>query len=246
NIPGLSFQSDSNGDGRVLGGGPSYPTVADLQPWLELNATLFRFPVLWNYIQPQIGSNLDSKILGVLDSLIEAVTASGRYAIVDVHNYARLNGMINGRDAPYNNKLFFFCLTRYVLHIFGLMNEPHDLGILTWGRTIQYVVNRIRTVARTQYILVPGTDWQGITRWVQDSERGLRHITDSSNKILYDVHKYFDDRGGGYSGTCHTFESGAFQAFVDAMEKLRKMAILTESWGAANGGCNQMLNDMLS
>jgi hypothetical protein len=84
NIPGLSFRSDTHGDGSVLGGGPTIPSVESLGPWLNLNCTMFRFPVLWNYIQPNFDGELDKGILGALDALINKVTASQKYAILDV------------------------------------------------------------------------------------------------------------------------------------------------------------------
>ena len=87
NIPGLSFRYDPSGNGGVLGGSPSYPTVESLDPWIKLNSTLFRYLVLWNYIQPQFEGNLDPTIMASLDGLISHVTSAPgakRYAIIDI------------------------------------------------------------------------------------------------------------------------------------------------------------------
>jgi hypothetical protein len=84
NIPGLDFKALDDTGSVQAGGVPDLRNTSDLDPWLALNCNLFRFPFLWNYIQPTFESEFDSKILDNLDTLVNYVTNRGAYAIVDV------------------------------------------------------------------------------------------------------------------------------------------------------------------
>jgi hypothetical protein len=81
----MSFQADNQNTGSVNpGGAPSYPETVDLDAWLALDCNLFRFPVLWNYIQPSFDVELDNTVLTHLDQVVNYVTFRGAYAIVDI------------------------------------------------------------------------------------------------------------------------------------------------------------------
>ena len=60
---------------------------------------------------------------------------------------------------------------------------------------MQYVINCIRNNASAtrQYVLVPGTDWQGLSSWIVHSESGIGKVRDPSEKLLFDVHKVGND-----------------------------------------------------
>ena len=88
NLFGMDNMGTSNGDIQN-GGYPKYPTVSDVESWLALNATLFRFPVMWNYLQTDPFNNgpLVSDVVSHLDKLIDRVTTNEShqaYAIIDV------------------------------------------------------------------------------------------------------------------------------------------------------------------
>jgi len=108
---------------------------------------------------------------------------------------------------------------------------------------MQYAIDNIRTnaSATSQYILVPGTDYSGITDWVADSEPALGKLIDPSQRLLFDVHKYFDNNGGN-TGICADFDPGPFHRFAGAMSVLKSKGILTETGGSGNPGCNKSLN----
>jgi hypothetical protein len=104
--------------------------------------------------------------------------------------------------------------------MFGIMNErmifpnfrrksysnltlAHDLDIIQWGNTVQYVINNIRqnASATEQYILVPGTSWAGLSDWVTESKIGIGNVTDPSGKMLLDVHKVINHLTSVYTCT---------------------------------------------
>jgi hypothetical protein len=66
-----------------------------------------------------------------------------------------------------------------------------NLDIIAWGDTVQYVTNAIRQDAgiTDQYVLVPGTHWQGLMNWVDESRPDLYNVTDPNRKMFFDVHK---------------------------------------------------------
>ena len=74
------------------------PSVSDLDPWISLNATMFRFPVLWNYIQPIRRGPLDTRIIQTLDNLIKYVTDKNMYAILDIVSLALFRYAAGGSD----------------------------------------------------------------------------------------------------------------------------------------------------
>lgn len=69
---------------------PTYPLLSEVDQWVALNATVFRFPVLWNYLQPSYEEPISNSntTLSQLNELIQHVTNSGSnksaYAILDV------------------------------------------------------------------------------------------------------------------------------------------------------------------
>jgi hypothetical protein len=88
NIPRLSFCADEKNLGKVKPDcGPLYPDVNSIDPWLALNSTIFRFPVLWNYIQPTLRGDLNSDVMTSLSELVNRVTSHRKYAIIDIVSY---------------------------------------------------------------------------------------------------------------------------------------------------------------
>lgn len=139
----------------------------------------------------------------------------------------------------------------------------HDLDITIWSQTVQYVVNDIRTITSNNWILVPGTTWQALDSWVDDTDTAMSSLNDTANKLLFDVHQVSDqtpryarllillqylDSDGGNTGDCSDFNStylSAFNTFFQAMNASGHRAILTEFGGSQTPVCNSSLEDML-
>lgn len=69
------------------------------------------------------------------------------------------------------------------------MLEAHDLDIDKWADTVQYVVNAIREITHEHWILIPGTAWQALDNWVEQSQAPMSRVKDPANKLLIDVHQ---------------------------------------------------------
>jgi endoglucanase len=80
---------------------------------------------------------------------------------------------------------------------YGLMNEPHDTGG-TWPHTAQLAIDAIRTVDRNHHILLAGDQWSSARAWPEVNPH-LLEVKDSSQRIIYEGHIYFDaDASGVY------------------------------------------------
>jgi endoglucanase len=182
NIAGFDFGCGIDGtcdttkafDVAVKGNG-----VQQMQHFVKddgLNA--FRLPVSWQFlVNNKLGGPLDATNLAMYDNLVQGcVTAGAAMCIIDVHNYARWNGMIIAQTpgGPTNDQyasLWSQLATKYKSQpqvAFDIMNEPHDIPDLNlWGQSSQAAVTAIRAAGATnQTILLPGTNFASAETFV--------------------------------------------------------------------------------
>jgi endoglucanase len=156
-----------------------------------LNA--FRLPVAWQFlVNNQLGGPLDPTNMAAYDKLVQGcVNAGAAMCIIDVHNYARYNGMIIGQTpgGPTNEQyasLMTQLATKYKSQpqvAFDIMNEPHDIpNLAAWGNSSQVAVNAIRNAGATgQVILLPGTDFASADTFISSGSAAiLGNITNPS------------------------------------------------------------------
>ncbi|KAI9849421.1 MAG: hypothetical protein M1837_004040 [Sclerophora amabilis] len=260
NIAGLEFGCDINGTciktttgednkGALLpenAGEQMEHFVADK----GLNA--FRLPVGWQYlVKHKLGGDIDDERFEVFDSLVKDCTTRAELCILDIHNYGRYENKIigqsgDGEDSPTDEKFAKFwsdLAGRYkdVDNVaFGVMNEPHDMPDLdVWVNTTAKVVEAIRGAgAKSQYILLPGDVWTSAGAFVSSgSAKALGTIKDedgTTDKLIFDVHKYFDADNSGTSTTCVGSQiEDVFQPLAEYLQKAGRKAFLSE-FGAGN------------
>ena len=118
-------------------------------------------------------------------------------------DYGRWNSGVVGADGPTTAQfaaLWSSLAKKYASQskiIFGLMNEPHDLdafgGMASWTKQIQAAVNAIRAAgAKTQPILISGTDWTGAASFLSTNLPSLKTVTDpigGTNLLWFDIHQ---------------------------------------------------------
>lgn len=111
----------------------------------------------------------------------------------------------------------------------------------------QAAIDGIRAAgATTQYIAVEGNSYSGAWTWTSVNTN-LANLTDSANKLLYEMHQYLDSDGSGTSETCVSSTIGV-ERVTAATEWLianGKVGILGEFAGGANSVCQQALTGML-
>ncbi|KAL9028894.1 MAG: hypothetical protein Q9196_002802, partial [Gyalolechia fulgens] len=126
-----------------------------------LNA--FRLPVGWQFLVDAPGAPLNAGNLKQYDALVQACLATGSLCIIDIHNYARWDGLIIGQGGPTDEQfanLWSQLATQYAKSpkvAMGIVNEPHEVPSITqWAQTCQTVVDAIRKAGATEnYIMLP-------------------------------------------------------------------------------------------
>jgi len=221
-----------------------------------LNA--FRLPVAWQYlVNNNLGGPLDPTNSAAYDKLVMGcVNAGAKMCIIDIHNYARYNGLIIAQDAggPTNEQytsLLSQLAAKYanVSQVaFDIMNEPHDIPSLpAWANSSQLAVNAIRAAgATTQQILIPGTNFTSATAFASTSGPvllGVKNPDGTTDNLLFNVHQYLDsDASGTHSNCVMNNIDTAFTPLAAFLRQNNRTAILTETGGGpTDPTCLQML-----
>lgn len=95
-----------------------------------LNA--FRLPVGWQFLVDEPGAPLNAGNMEQYDALVQACLATGSLCVIDIHNYARWDGLIIGQGGPSDEQfanLWSQLATKYAQSpkvAMGIVNEPHE------------------------------------------------------------------------------------------------------------------------
>lgn len=192
-----------------------------------------------------MGKTLDANKFGDYDRLVQACLATGAYCVIDIHNFARLNGGIIGQGGPTDDQfvsLWTQLATKYSSEdkiVFGLMNEPHDLDIPTWAASCQKVVTAIRNAnASTQMILLPGTNFDSAATLVSSGSVGpLMAITNpdgSTTNLILDIHKYLDIDNSGTHEQCVTNNTDAFATVANFLRSVGRRGLISETGASSD------------
>ena len=256
NIAGFDFGCTTDGSCDLTQTDP--PTgaangIGQMQHFVnDDKLNIFRLPVAWQYlVDNDLGGTVSASALSAYDQLVNGCLATGAYCIVDIHNYARWNGAIIGQGGP-TNAQFTSLWSQLAAHYaseakvwFGVMNEPHDLTVSTWGQTVQAAVTAIRGAGATsQYISLPGSDYQSAGSFLSDgSSTALEAITNpdgTTTGLIFDVHKYLDSDNSGTSTECVTNNiDDAFEPLAAWLRSNGRKAILSETGGGNTASCEE-------
>lgn len=205
NPPTLGFFVAESLAGADFGGGPFWPTNAELDYLNSKNIKTVRLPFKWEVIQPTLNAALDSTALSTIDGLLTHAAANGQKILLDVHSFAQYNGnLIGSVSVPISS--FVDLWTRMATHYVGnsavygyeLMNEPCcGISLATWQSAAQQATTAIRGVDASTLIAVDGIGFSSAPQWQQNNS--TLAVTDPSNKLVYDPHSYADsDNSGTY------------------------------------------------
>ena len=192
-------------------------------------------------------NTLDATNFSKYDQLVQACLTTGAHCIVDIHNYARFNGLIIGQGGPTNAQfanIWSQIATKYAKEpnvIFGVMNEPHDIpDIAIWAASVQAAVTAIRQAgATTQLILLPGTDFTGAQTFISNGSAGnlstVNNPDGTNTSLIFDVHKYLDSDGSGQATTCTSNHiDDTFVPLAAFLKANNRTAILSETGGGSS------------
>jgi endoglucanase len=112
----------------------------------------------------------------------------------------------------------------------------------------QAAINAIRAAGATsQYIFVEGNAWSGAWSWT-DNNDNLKALTDSEDKIVYEMHQYLDGDSSGTSETCvsSTIGKERLQSATAWLQENNKKGFIGEFAGGVNSDCQAAVDGMLS
>ncbi|KAL8667326.1 MAG: hypothetical protein Q9202_000900 [Teloschistes flavicans] len=222
-----------------------------------LNA--FRLPVGWQWLVDSPGSPLNAAHMEEYDALVQACLATGSLCIIDIHNYARWDGLIIGQGGPTDEQfadLWSQLATKYAKSpkvTMGIVNEPHEVpDIKRWAQTCQTVVNAIRKAGATENIItLPGNGYTSAGSFVNSGSAAalstVKDVDGTTDKLIFEVHKYLDSDNSGTHTDC-------VSSYVDQMEDLttwlkdnKRQALLAETGGgSSSASCLQDVCELLS
>ncbi|KDR72633.1 hypothetical protein GALMADRAFT_158823 [Galerina marginata CBS 339.88] len=258
NIAGFDFGCNSDGSCNASGAWPpllkyyGHDGEGQMQHFVNDDGfNTFRLPVGWQFLtNDAMTGTINQTNLAKYDDLVQVCLATGASCIIDVHNYARFNGMIIGQGGPSNDifaALWSGIATKYASTpnvIFGVMNEPHDVpDINLWAQSVQAAVTAIRKAgATTQLILLPGNNWTSAQTFVSNgSGDALKKVVNPDGSItglIFDVHKYLDSDNSGTNSECVTNNIEAtWEPLANWLRCNGRQAFNTETGGGNTASC---------
>jgi endoglucanase len=259
NLAGGEFYRPKPGVRPVYGRDYSYPTRAEIDYFAGQGMNLFRYPFLWETLQPELKAPLDQDAVARLKEAARYATSRKLVVLLDPHNYARYyrTNIIGGPAVSFADFADFwhrlaqeFKGDPYVW--FGLMNEPHDMPTRQWFEAANAAIAGIRSAGANQLILVPGNSWAGAHSWTKEHQGAsnaqcVLGVRDPLDCWAIEVHQYLDANNSGTSRAVvsPTIGSERLRGFVAWCRQHQKRAVLGEFAVAAVPEGEPCLEDML-
>jgi endoglucanase len=221
--------------------------------------SVFRVPVRWERLQPDLNRALSADEMARLDKVIDTANRLGISVIIDVHNYGRYARQPIGSTAvppAALSDLWERLARRYKDNprvIFGMMNEPVRVGADDWAAIANDVMAGIRQTGARNLVLVPGAYWSGAHSWTKamranpSNAQALESFVDPGNNFAFDIHQYFDAYSSGTSTSCVAPDKVKARLAVatDWLRANGKRAMLTEFGAGSSPDCQLALKTAL-
>ncbi|PYI01827.1 glycoside hydrolase [Aspergillus sclerotiicarbonarius CBS 121057] len=234
----------------TLGTDYTWPDTSKIEILRNKGMNIFRIPFLMERLTPDgLTGSFASTYLSDLKSTVEYVTNSGAYAVLDPHNYGRFDGSIITSTSDFKtwwtNVATEFASNDKV--IFDTNNEYHDMEQSLVLDLNQAAINGIRAAgATTQYIFVEGNAYTGAWDWTTNND-DLSTLTDTEDKIIYEMHQYLDSDSSGTSETCvsSTIGKERLEEATAWLKSNSKLGVIGEFAGGVNSVCEEAVEGML-
>ncbi|PYH96095.1 glycoside hydrolase [Aspergillus ellipticus CBS 707.79] len=235
----------------TLGTDYIWPDTSKIEVLRNAGMNIFRIPFLMERLTPDsLTGSFASTYLSDLKSTVEYVTNSGAYAVLDPHNYGRFDGSIIESTSDFKtwwtNVAKEFADNDKV--IFDTNNEYHDMEESLVVDLNQAAINGIRAAgATTQYIFVEGNAYTGAWSWTEYND-DMSSLTDTEDKIIYEMHQYLDSDSSGTSETCvsSTIGKERLESATEWLQKNGKKGFIGEFAGGVNSVCEEAVEGMLA
>ncbi|KAJ5666112.1 uncharacterized protein N7477_008560 [Penicillium maclennaniae] len=245
---GAEFGSNIPG---TLGTDYTWPETSQIEILRNKGMNMFRVPFLMERLtQGSITATPDATYLAALKKTVNFITDSGAYAVLDPHNYGRFGGSIIESTANFQSwwKTVAAEFADNEKVVFDTNNEYHDMEQSLVLELNQAAINGIRAAGATsQYIFVEGNAYSGAWSWTNTNDN-LSGLTDTEDKIVYEMHQYLDSDSSGTSETCvsSTIGQERLQSATAWLKKNGKKGVIGEFAGGVNADCEAAVEGMLS
>ncbi|KAF2135423.1 glycoside hydrolase family 5 protein [Aplosporella prunicola CBS 121167] len=230
-----------------------WPTLSTIDTFYNKGMNTFRVNILMERLtHSSMSDTLDADYLADLKETVNYITKLGAYAVVVPHNYGRFNGNIitdtDGFKGWWKTVATEFKDNEKV--IFDTINEFHDMDQTLVVNLNQAAIDGIRAAGATsQYITVEGNSWTGAWSWKSSGNADtMGNLTDTEDKLIYQMHQYLDSDSSGTSETCVSSTIGK-ERIEEATQWLKdnnKKGLLGEFAGGVNDVCKDAVKGMLS
>ncbi|KAH3903753.1 hypothetical protein HBI56_170330 [Parastagonospora nodorum] len=224
-----------------------------IDQFIDQGMNMFRLNFLMERLTPnKLDGAFDPLYLGNLTEQIKYITAKGKYAMVQPHNYGRFYGNIITDTAGF--KTWWTNVAKEYkdneLVVFDTNNEFHDMDQQLVFDLNQAAIDGIRAAGATkQYITPEGNSWSGAWTWISSGNgASLVSLKDPQDKLVYQMHQYLDTDGSGTSANCvsSTIFSERLAAATKWLKDNKKVGVIGEFAGGNNEQCISALKDGLS
>ncbi|TGJ84698.1 hypothetical protein E0Z10_g4083 [Xylaria hypoxylon] len=228
-----------------------FPNEASISTLLGQGYNVFRVAFsMERLVATQLTNTLATDYLNNLTTTVNYITGKGAYAILDPHNFGRYYDKVITDTAGFSS-FWTKVATAFKANdkvIFDTNNEYHDMDQTLVLNLNQAAINAIRAAGATsQYIFAEGNSWSGAYVWNTTNDN-LSQLTDSANKLVYEMHQYLDSDNSGTSDICVSATIGAerVSGATAWLRKNGKIGILGEFAGGANTQCKTAVTGLLN
>ncbi|MBO1361555.1 glycoside hydrolase family 5 protein [Acetobacter sacchari] len=243
NLAGAEFSS-GHIPGRY-GWDYSFPKDEEIAYYTSKGMSLFRLPLSWERLQPNLSGDFDPSYLSRIQSAVAAIEGAGGEVILDIHNYGKYHGqLIGSSDVPVAGFVDLWTRLAAIFGkdgkvLFGLMNEPQLASAADWAQVEQQAVDAVRKSGAVNRILISGVNWDGAHNFVQVNGAALADIHDEKRRLIFEAHQYFDADSSGRSDVCVAQDQVVprLSSFADWLAEHHARGLLGEFAVGRNAQC---------
>lgn len=238
--------------------------------------TTVRLPFKWEYLQRDLGAELDPEELYELELTVFHLREYRAKVLIDMHNYARYDGdLIGSEEVSYEDyadvwRRLAERFKAYPEVMFGIMNEPHSISTMQWVEAANAAIAAIRATGAKNLIFINGNGWSGAHSWYQtwydasgdnvNNATAMLEVVDplGDDYLIFEAHQYLNYDSSDW-GTCEcrdehfnqgctneTVGSFRMQKFTDWLREHGKKGYLGEFGSYDDSTCIAALDDMLN
>ena len=207
--------------GAVSGTNYMFVNHQDIDYLASKKMNFIRLLFSWELMQPTLNGPLDTGTYhSNMKDAVDYATSKNMFVLIEPHggsdaNFARYRGNAVGTSAVPSASFGDFWKKMADVYkgnprvLYGLSNEPTNIGTMQWYGAAQNAIDGIRSSGSTQTIFVPGNGYTSPISWNDtyydtssskvSNAVGWLTLKDPRNNLVASIHVYFDPDGGGFN-----------------------------------------------